>query len=81
MDYYSAIEKNEILPFAATQMDLKNTILIEISQRKTNTVLYHLYVQSEKQNKLVNMTKQKQTHIYREQTLVTSEARKGGGTV
>ena len=31
-------------------------------------ILYHLYVESEKQNKLVNITKKKQTHIYREQT-------------
>ena len=29
---------------------------------------YHLYVESEKYNKLVNITKQKQTHRYRKQT-------------
>ena len=29
-----AIEKNEILPFAATWMDLDNIILSEVSQRK-----------------------------------------------
>ena len=34
---YSAIKKNGILPFAATQMDLKGIMLSEISQRKTNT--------------------------------------------
>ena len=33
-----AIKKNEILPFAAMWMDLENTMLSEISQRKTNTV-------------------------------------------
>ena len=38
MEYYSAIKKNEILPFAATWMDLKGIMLSEISQRKTNTV-------------------------------------------
>ena len=27
MEYYSSIEKNEILPFAATWMDLENIIL------------------------------------------------------
>ena len=32
MDYYSAIKKNEILPFAATWMDLEDIILGEISQ-------------------------------------------------
>ena len=37
MEYYSVI-KNEILPFATTQMDLEDIILSELSQRKANTV-------------------------------------------
>ena len=68
MKYYSAIKKNEILPFAATWMDLEGIMLSEISQRKTNTVWYHLYVESKKYNKQMNITKQKQIHRYREQT-------------
>ena len=40
MEFYSAIKNNEILPFAATQMDLENIILSEVSQRKTNTLCY-----------------------------------------
>ena len=32
MEYYSAIKKNEILPFEATQMDLQIIILSEVSQ-------------------------------------------------
>ena len=33
--YYSVIKKNEIMPLAATQMDLEILILSEVSQRKT----------------------------------------------
>ena len=32
MEYYSAIKKDEIMPFAATWMDLEIIILSEISQ-------------------------------------------------
>ena len=32
MEYYSAIKKNEILPFAMTWMDLEGIMLSEISQ-------------------------------------------------
>ena len=66
MEYYSAIKKNEILPFATTWMDLEGIMLSEISQTKTNTVCYHLY--DEIKNKRMYITKQKQTHSYREQT-------------
>ena len=45
MEYYSVLRKNEILPFAATWMDLKNITLSERSQRQ---ILYHLYVKSKK---------------------------------
>ena len=32
MEYYLAIKKNEILPFAATWIDIENIILREVSQ-------------------------------------------------
>ena len=32
MEYYSAIKKNEILPFAAIWMDLEGITLSEVSQ-------------------------------------------------
>ena len=34
MEYYSAIKKNEIMPVAATWMDLETVILSEVSQRQ-----------------------------------------------
>ena len=36
IEYYSAIKKNEIMPFEATWMDLEIIILSEVSQTKTN---------------------------------------------
>jgi len=35
MEYYSATKKNEIMPFAATCMDLEIMILSEVSERQT----------------------------------------------
>ena len=34
LKYYSAIKKNEILPFATTEMDLQGLMLIEVSQKE-----------------------------------------------
>ena len=36
MGYYSALKKNEILPFATTWMDLEGIMLSEISQTETD---------------------------------------------
>ena len=38
MEYYSAIKKNEKMPFAVTWVDLETVILSEVSQRKRNIV-------------------------------------------
>ena len=46
MEYYLAIKINEMLPFATMSVDLKGIMLSEVSQ--TNTVWYHLYVESKK---------------------------------
>ena len=40
MEYYSAIEKNERMPFAATWMDLEIIILNEVSQKEIDK--YHI---------------------------------------
>ena len=36
MEYYSAIKKNETMPFAVTWMDLEIIMLIEVSQTETD---------------------------------------------
>ena len=40
MEYYSAIKKNEITPFAATWMELETLILSEVNQKEKDK--YHL---------------------------------------
>ena len=39
MEYYLAIKKNEIMPFASTQMDAETVVMNEVSQRKRNISL------------------------------------------
>ena len=36
MEYYSAIKKDDIMPFAATWMELEINVLSKVSQRKIN---------------------------------------------
>ena len=38
MEYYSAIKNNEIWPFVTMWIAVKNIMLNEITQRKTNTI-------------------------------------------
>ena len=64
MAYYSAIEKNEIMPFAATWMDLEIIILSEVSQKEKGK--YHMLslicgIQNTIQMNLFTEQKQTQT--------------------
>ena len=50
MEYYSAKQKKEIMPFAATWIDLDVIILSEVKQTKTNILWYNLYVETKKKD-------------------------------
>ena len=49
MEYYSAIEKNEVLPFESTRMDLEIITLSEVGRtEKDRYHMNHSYVDSKK---------------------------------
>ena len=50
-EYYLAMRKNEIWPFAATWLELEGIILSEVRQRKTDTICFHSYVDLERLNR------------------------------
>ena len=56
MEYYSAIEKNEILPFAATWMDLE-IIILSHSDRERQILYVIVYMQNLKKNTNVSIFK------------------------
>ena len=70
MEYYSAIKKNKILPFAATWTDLEIIILSEVSQAEKGKY-YIIYIWNLKNNTNDIHTKQKKTHRHRKQTYGT----------
>ena len=70
MEYYSAIKKNKIMPFAVTWMDLEIIILSEGSQIERQ-ILYDITYMRNLKKMMIQMnlfTKQKQTHRHRKQT-------------
>ena len=67
-EYYSAMKKTKIMPFAATQMDLEIDVLNEVKQtEKDKYHRYHLYVYSKEMVQMNLLTKQKQSHRCRKQ--------------
>ena len=61
MEYYSAIKKNEILPFTVTWIDLEGIMLSEISQ--TEKDVYHIIILLIYAiQKIQQTSKKKQTH-------------------
>ena len=58
MEYYSAIKKNEIMPSAATCMDLEIIILSEVSQRQISYDITYMW----------NLKYDTNKHIYETET-------------
>ena len=51
MEYYLAMRKNEILPFATTWMELEGFMLSEINQPEKEIMYFHSYVELENLNR------------------------------
>ena len=80
MEYYSAIKKNEVIPFAATWVDLEIIILGEVSQQRQ--ISYDItYMWNLKQKKIqMNLfPEQKETHSRRKQTYGYQREKVGEG--
>ena len=58
LQYYSATKKNEILPFAATCMNLENIMLSEINQKDKYCIIYMWSLKNNTNKYIQN----KQTH-------------------
>ena len=65
MEYYLAIKNNELMPFAATWIELETLILSEVSQReKDKDHIRSLICGIQQKNYTKELTKQKQTQRF-----------------
>ena len=70
MEYYTIIEKNEIMPFAAMWMHLEIIIVSEVNQRQ---ISYDIaYMQSLKKMIQMNLFAKQTTHRLRNEHLITT---------
>ena len=60
--------KNEVMSFAAMQLDLEVITLSGVRQRKTNTIWYHINVESKKHDTSEFIYKTESDHRHRKQT-------------
>ena len=80
MEYYSAIKKNEIMPFEATWMQLEIIILSEVKSEGERQIPYDITYVWHKSKSMTQMNlsiKQKQIHGHREDLRLPSERELG----
>ena len=64
MEYYSAVKKNEIMPFAATWMDLEIIILNEDRERQMSyDIAYMWNVKKNDTNELIYKNRNRPTDV------------------
>ena len=80
MEYYRVIKINEIMPLAATWMDLEIIRLSDVSQTEINTI-FHLYMESKKMIQMILFIKQKLTHRTRKQIVEAYAYWEAGGRI
>ena len=66
-EYYSVIQKNEIMPFAALWIVVGITILNEIGQTEKDKCHIKSFVETKNTIQINLFTQQKQTHRHRKQ--------------
>ena len=79
MEYYLAIKKNEIMALAATWLDLEIVTISEVSQKKTNTIWYCLFVESKNNDKWTYLLNRNRVIDIENKFMVTKGKRHWGG--
>ena len=80
MEYYSAIKGNKIMPFAATWLKLDiHTKWSKSEKRKTNTIWYHLYLESNIWHKWTYIQKRNKLMYLENRLVIAKEEREGVG--